>query len=430
VRSPHRGGSSGNGPGRGTRAHGRRLHGRHPERDGRRRSRAPLRRQRQIDVGPRARPPRAVRQRPQRTPRTVQDVARRTTEGGEDRPPRARRRCRRHRFRLRPRGAQLTDADRGGDRAARRSREHRSARRYDVRHSEDRGRERFVPDRRREGSCPCPARAERRRAAARAAGSILERLPVRRRGGGREELRGEGRPRGGRVRDRDAEARFPFTLSDVSLSGTPGHVFPGITPTFRPYAYATLQREGWRPLPPRDTDGYRALARLDPYEVSFDRAQAFYLLKLDFTVRSPDLPDLRYAFSPARLDLKRIELKDGTVLEPPAKDPGAKPSVFESTWSRIVRFESSPKDGAFATPLWILVDTKAKPEELQSLQGTLTVRFPKVLDTLRMSDLTVGRRLDAGGLTITVAARGRGSLTLRTDIDGDQIMYVRLLYGV
>ena len=222
---------------------------------------------------------------------------------------------------------------------------------------------------------------------------------------------------------------FPFTLSDVSLSGTPGHVFPGITPTFRPYAYATLQREGWRPLPPRDTDGYRALARLDPYEVSFDRAQAFYLLKLDFTVRSPDLPDLRYAFSPARLDLKRIELKDGTVLEPPAKDPGAKPSVFESTWSRIVRFESSPKDGAFATPLWILVDTKAKPEELQSLQGTLTVRFPKVLDTLRMSDLTVGRRLDAGGMTITVAARGRGSLTLRTDLDGDQIMYVRLLNG-
>ena len=104
VRSPHRGGSSGNGPGRGTRAHGRRLHGRHPERDGRRRSRAPLRRQRQIDVGPRVRPSRAVRQRPQRTPRTVQDVARRTTEGGEDRAPRARRRCRRHRFRLRPRG--------------------------------------------------------------------------------------------------------------------------------------------------------------------------------------------------------------------------------------------------------------------------------------------------------------------------------------
>ena len=222
---------------------------------------------------------------------------------------------------------------------------------------------------------------------------------------------------------------FPFTLTDVSLSGTPGHVIPGITPTFRPYAYATLQREGWRPLPPRGTDGYRALARLDPYEVSFDRAQAFYLLKLDFTVRSPDLPDLRYAFSPARLDLKRIELKDGTVLEPPAKDPGAKPSVFESIWSRIVRFESSPKDGALATPLWILVDTKAKPEELQSLQGTLTVRFPKVLDTLRMSDLTVGRRLDAGGMTITVAARGRGSLTLRTDIDGDQIMYVRLLNG-
>jgi len=57
------------------------------------------------------------------------------------------------------------------------------------------------------------------------------------------------------------------------------------------------------------------------------------------------------------------------------------------------------------------------------------VRFPKVLDTLRMSDLTVGRRLDAGGMTITVAARGRGSLTLRTDLDGDQIMYVRLLNG-
>jgi len=220
---------------------------------------------------------------------------------------------------------------------------------------------------------------------------------------------------------------FPFTLTDVSLAGTPGPVFPDPSPAFRPYAYARLQREGSRPLPPRDADAYRALARLDPYELSFDRAQAFYLLKLDFTVRSPDLPDLRNAFSPARLDLKRIELKDGTVLAPPTKEPGAKPSAFESTWSRSVRFTSPPKDGALATPLWMMVDTKAKPEDLRSLQGTLTVRFPKTLDTLRMSALAVGRRVDAGGMTITVAARGRGSLTLRTDRDGDQIVYVRLL---
>src|SRR2546427_9327110 len=60
---------------------------------------------------------------------------------------------------------------------------------------------------------------------------------------------------------------------------------------------------------------------------------------------------LPISFSPARLDLKRIELKDGTVLEPPAKDPGAKPSVFESAWSRIVRFESSPKEDRKSTRL-------------------------------------------------------------------------------
>jgi len=221
---------------------------------------------------------------------------------------------------------------------------------------------------------------------------------------------------------------FPFTLTDVSLAAkTDSPVFPDGTPPFRPYSFAALQSEGAKPLPPRAPDAYRAIARLDPFEVSLDKAEAFYLMKLDLTVRSPDLPDLRNAFSPAHLDLRRIELKDGTVLEPPAKDPDAKPSMLGAGWSPSVRFATAPKDGALASQLWITVDTKAKPEDLRKLEGTLTVRFPRALDALRMSDLTVGRRVDAGAMTITVAERGRGKLVLRTDRAGERIVYVHLL---
>jgi len=220
---------------------------------------------------------------------------------------------------------------------------------------------------------------------------------------------------------------FPFTLIDAALKGAAGPVFPDTIPPFRPYSYATLGSERWKPLVPRAPDAYRALARLDPFEVSLDGAQAFYLMKLDLTVRSPELPDLRGAFSPGRLDLKRIELKDGSALEPPAKDPAAKPSMFGSSWSPAVRFGSAPKDGALATQLWIMVDTKAKPEDLRRLEGTLTVRFPKSIDTLRMSDLTVGRRVDAGGMTVTVSERRRGKVTFQTDRGGERIVYIRLL---
>ncbi len=222
---------------------------------------------------------------------------------------------------------------------------------------------------------------------------------------------------------------FPFTLTDVSLQGKAGHPFPDRTPPFRPYTFATLQSEGSRPLPPRTDHASRAIARLDPFEVYLDGAEAFYVMKIDLTVRSPDLPDLDRAFSPARLDLKRVELKDGTVLEPPVTDPGTKASLFQSSWSPRVRFAGVSQDGTLASPLWIMVDTKAKPDELRRLEGSLTVRFPKTLDAVRMSDLTVGRRIDAGAATITVAARGRGSLTLRTDRDGDRIVYVRVLNG-
>ncbi len=224
----------------------------------------------------------------------------------------------------------------------------------------------------------------------------------------------------------EQKVAFPFTLTDVSLAAKPGPAFPDMTPPFRPYAFATLQSEGWKPLAPRATDSYRAIAHLDPFEVSLDAAGAFYLMNLDFTVRSPELPDLRSAFSPARFDLTRIELKDGTVLEPPAKD-AAKTAMFGSQWNPGVRFASAPKDGALASQLWIMVDTKAKPEELRKLEGTLTVRFPKALDTVRLGDLTVGRHVAAGAMTVTVAARGRSSLTLRTDRDGERVVYVRIL---
>jgi hypothetical protein len=220
---------------------------------------------------------------------------------------------------------------------------------------------------------------------------------------------------------------FPFTLTDVSLAPKASHAFPDSTPPFRPYGYAAMQKDHWPALPARPVGAARAVARLDPFEVSLDGAAAFYLLKLDFTVRSPDLPDLRNALSPARLELRRIVLRDGTVLEPPTRDPAAKPSAFTAKWNPSVQFISTPKDGALESRSWIMVDTKAKPEDLARLEGALTVRFPKSLDTVRMNDLTVGSHVEAGGMTITVEARRRGGMTLRTNRDGDRLVYVRLL---
>ena len=230
---------------------------------------------------------------------------------------------------------------------------------------------------------------------------------------------------------------LPFTLTRLSLAGRSDNTFPDRTPPFRPYGYQAMRADesgpagpdSWKRLPPpAKPEAHKALALLEPFELYFDQAQAFYALKLDFTLRSPDLPNFQKAFSVGQLRLTRIELKDGTVIEPPTSaDPAAPTSMFQAKWDTAVRFGDPPKDGALATPLSLFIDTKAKPEELKSLRGTLTVQLPKTLETLRLDDLTVGRKARAGDLTVTVVKQGRKSLTLQASRDGDRVVYVRLL---
>jgi hypothetical protein len=49
--------------------------------------------------------------------------------------------------------------------------------------------------------------------------------------------------------------------------------------------------------------------------------------------------------------------------------------------------------------------------------------------TLELEDLTVGRRAERRDLTATVVARGRKSLTIEINKDGEQVYYIRLLGG-
>ena len=131
-------------------------------------------------------------------------------------------------------------------------------------------------------------------------------------------------------------------------------------------------------------------------------------------------------FSLGQLHLTRIQLKDGTVLEPPPA-AAAQPAAIRPVWDTAVRFASSPKDGVLSTSLSLYVDTKAKPEELKALQGVLTVQLPKTIETLRLDDLTPGSKASSGALTVTVAGRGRKSLTLEASKEGARVLYVRLL---
>jgi hypothetical protein len=93
--------------------------------------------------------------------------------------------------------------------------------------------------------------------------------------------------------------RFPFTLSDHSMTGKTDHAFPDTTPSFRPYGYQALRSDwyvanAWKRLPPpAKPEPHQATTVLEPFELSFDRAQAFYALKLDFRLRSPDLPNFQ-----------------------------------------------------------------------------------------------------------------------------------------
>ena len=213
---------------------------------------------------------------------------------------------------------------------------------------------------------------------------------------------------------------LPFTLTDFTLAAkSSGGVALDRTAPLRPYSYQALQRDY-----PRPRGGANPL---EPFELSLDRVQSFFGLKLDFTLRSPDVPNFQRAFAVGRLRLTRLQLNDGTVVAPPAADAATPAGSLRSKWETPVRFTGSPKDGALSTSLSLFVDTKAKPEDLKAAQGILTMQFPRTLETLALDDLIVGRQARLGELTVTVVARGRKNLTLETSRDGDRVYYIRLI---
>jgi len=110
--------------------------------------------------------------------------------------------------------------------------------------------------------------------------------------------------------------QWPFRLTDLSMGGKPAGIVRDTTPDFRPYTVQALRRD---------------VPRANPFELSFDRAQAFFTTRLDFTLRSPALPNFERAFTVGRLQLQRVELKDGTTLTPPT--------------GTAVRFGTAAKDG-------------------------------------------------------------------------------------
>jgi hypothetical protein len=193
--------------------------------------------------------------------------------------------------------------------------------------------------------------------------------------------------------------RWPFRLGDMSMAGKPGGRLRDTTPDFRPYGLQALRRD---------------VPRANPFELSFDRAQMFFATKLDFTLRSPALPNFERAFTVGRLSLKRIELKDGTILTPP------------TVWDTPVRFGSPGKDGMLTSSLYVLVDGKPSPESIKAVAGVLTLYFPRTIRTLRLDDLFPGQHAEAGGVSVRVIARGRRSLTLQTDTAGERVLYVKV----
>lgn len=222
--------------------------------------------------------------------------------------------------------------------------------------------------------------------------------------------------------------RLPFTLTNFALTSKPPTVALDRTPPFQPYGYQAWRREQQR-LPASDKPDALGLARVDPFELAFDKIEAYFAwnTKLDLTFRSPVLPNFEKAFTVGRLRLARIELKDGTALEPPP--PGAtgdrpKPGV---AWDVPISFGSAPKDGALTKQLRLFVEVKAKPEEVKALRGVLAVHFPRALQTLRLDDLSPGQRADLGDFSVTVTSRSRKGLTLVANRDGHRLLYVRFV---
>src|SRR5262249_3424009 len=146
---------------------------------------------------------------------------------------------------------------------------------------------------------------------------------------------------------------------------------------------------------------------LEPFELTLDRVQSFFGLRLDMTLTSPPVPNFERGFTSGLFRLTRVELADGTVLTPPAADPASGPS--RSRWEQAVRFTGSPKDGRLSTPLALYLETKVRPEDVKAVKGTLTLLLPRTLETLALDDLTVGQHAERGDLAVTVVARGRRS---------------------
>jgi hypothetical protein len=195
--------------------------------------------------------------------------------------------------------------------------------------------------------------------------------------------------------------RWPFKLTDLSMTPKSTGRMRDTTPDFRPYDLRALRRD---------------VPRANPFELSFDRAQAFFNTKLDFTLRSPSLPNFERAFSVGRLSVKRVELQDGTVLAPAAP------------WETAVRFGRTAKDGVLTTSLYVLLDAKPAPapESIKAVAGVLSMQFPRTIRTLQLDELFPGQRAEDAGMAITVTARGRRSITLQTTTGGERVLYVKL----
>jgi hypothetical protein len=235
------------------------------------------------------------------------------------------------------------------------------------------------------------------------------------------------------------ELTYRFALNDLSLAGDTHPAMQDEAPEFLPYGEPALRRdyatpgkghrETWRTLPPLDKpQPHLAVAQLEPFELSLDKAQSFFALKLDFGMRSPDAPDFRRRFNFGQLRLTRLELKDGAVLTPPASgDAEAERTAWQPKWSAPIRFMLTPKQGVLATSADLLIDSKAKPEELRAVSGALDVRFPLKIEALRLDDLGVGQSAQRQDLTVAIVARSRRSLTFQVNQGGDRVVYIRLL---
>jgi hypothetical protein len=232
---------------------------------------------------------------------------------------------------------------------------------------------------------------------------------------------------------------FPFVLTNFSLAGEARPLARDDAPEFQPYSHQALRAQystdvpgrpgAWKPLPPLEkTQARLGAAQIEPFELSLDKVQPIYLLKLDFTLRGPEAPGFRRRFNLGELRLTRVALKDGSVLTPPARDGTAgSRQADRSAWSAPVRFMAAPKQGVLTTSPSFLIETKAKAQDLRSVEGSLSLQFPTALETLRLDDLSVGQTAGVGDLTITVAERSRQSLVLQTNQDGQRVVYVRLL---